>query len=192
MSETPNQLVQEIWQSQPTEGIEMSIDEIRGRAVKFERKVRMRNLREYAGALVGTVGVTYLFVRLHDVPARIALAMLLAGIAYLTYQLHHRGSATELPGAMGARPWLQFYRGQLERQRDFLRGIWKWYLGPLIPGMATFSSAAAIVHPHLRNLVAMLLSNTFMVVLFVFIWKLNQRAANRLQKQIDELYAAEG
>ena len=191
MNETPNQLMQEIWQSQPTEGIKMSVEEIRQRAGKLERKVRMRNLREYIGALIAAAGLTYFFVRVHDVPVRIALAMLLAGLAYLAYQLHHRGSSNELPSAMGSTGWLQFYRGQLERQRDFLRGIWRWYLGPLIPGMVALSVAALIEHPHLHNLRNMFFSNAFTAVLCVLIWKLNQWAANCLQKQIDELYAAE-
>jgi hypothetical protein len=45
-----------------------------------------------------------------------------------------------LPAEMGREYGIAFYRRELEKQRDLLRGIWKWYLGPLIPGLALFVS----------------------------------------------------
>ena len=52
MTETPTNPIQQLWQQQPAEGIPMSLDEIRRRAVKFEKRMFVVNAREYVAAAV--------------------------------------------------------------------------------------------------------------------------------------------
>lgn len=43
--------VKELWQSQPTEGVRMSVEQIQASAGKFQRKIQFRNIREYVAAV---------------------------------------------------------------------------------------------------------------------------------------------
>jgi hypothetical protein len=189
MNESPNQTVKELWLSQPVEGIKMSAEEIRNRATKFEKKVMWRNVREYvAGAIAAALFASFL-IQSHDVFFRAACALMIAGLAYMAYQLHRRASVRRMPADLGAENSLQFHRSELERQLDFIRHIWRWYLAPLVPGMVTFSVASLGAHPN--NLIRLALMNSFFALCLILVWRLNVYAAHCLQKRIDDLYTVE-
>ena len=44
--------VKELWQSQPTEGMRMSVEQIQAVAGKFEHRIHWRNVREYVTAIL--------------------------------------------------------------------------------------------------------------------------------------------
>lgn len=189
LNESPNQVIKELWQSQPVEGIKMSVEEIRGRASKFERRIFWRNVREYVGGAIAIALFISFFVRSQDNFFRTACALCIAGLVYMAYQLHRRASAQSLPAEFGAASSLHFYRGQLERQRDFIAHIWRWYLWPLIPGLAAFSLQAILqAHSHVLRVV---LVNSLFAVCLIAAWKLNAYQARCLQRRIDELKAVE-
>ena len=190
MNEHPDNSVQ-IWQGQPVEGLKMSTDEIRKRAGKFQSTIQWRNVREYAGALVAAGLFGSFLLKNHDTLFRIAFGLFIAGLAYLVFQLQRKGSTKGLPEAMGAVPCLQFYRAELERQRDLLANVWTWYLAPLVPGFAVYTIAFAVTYPHPAMLGALVLYDGVVAALFFLIWKMNVRAARSLQRRIDELYAAQ-
>jgi hypothetical protein len=81
---------------------------------------------------------------------------------------------------------LEFYRRELEKQRDLLQDIWKWYLGPLIPGMALLVIGAILNAPPERRWFPSAYA-LFCVALFWGIGQLNFRAARRINQQIEEL-----
>jgi len=181
--------MKQIWQSQPTEGVRMSVAEVQARAGKFQRRILRRNMREYVAAAAMMVFFTYEFWRAEDLLARIGFALIIAGIGYLAWQLHSRGSSSALPKDVGLSSFIDFQRRELVRQRDALRSVWRWYLGPLVPGMAMLIVAFGRANPgHLRhmNLIAAIYAAAVGAV-FVAIARLNSSAARRLQRQIDEL-----
>ena len=186
-SNNPTQL----WQCQPVQGLTMSAAELRKRTTKFERTIRWRNSREYLGALVAAVAFGSFLIETHDLLFRIAFGVCLAGLAYVVLQLHRKGAAKTSPQTMGALPWLQFYRSELERQRDLVANVWPWYLAPLVPGLAVYTVAYARALPYPANLIAPALLDAFVAAVFFLIWKLNLRAARSLQRTIDELNALE-
>ena len=119
----------------------------------------------------------------------------IAGALYVMFQLHRRASVRPAPGDLGLSTCIEFHRQTLERQRDALRGVGSWYLLPLVPGLAVIMIGTAVnqwtAHPvgmgHLvmgYGLLAALVGAVFFAV-----WKLNQRGADRLQVQIDEMTA---
>ena len=190
MNESPNSTIKELWQCQPVEGIKMPIEEIRKRATRFERRIWRRNLREYVAGGIAAGLFVWFFLQNHHTLFRVGCGLMIAGLAYMSYQLHRRASARSMPGDLGAASALQFHRAELERQRDFISHIWRWYLGPLVPGLAAFSLISlttARVHPILAVFI-----NLFYVACLVLVWKLNAYAARCLQKRIDELNAAQG
>jgi len=186
--------IRKAWQSQRVEGTRMSIDEIRQKARKYQQKIGWRNLREYIAALVVVVFFSYNLWHNPDTVTGVGFAIIIAGMLYMIYQLHHRGSARSLPAEMGSASWLEFHRRELERQRDLVGGVWSWYLGPIIPGWVVLMVGFARTNPgHLHHYGLFLaVFNLVTALVFVGIWKLNQRAARRLQHRIDELDALQG
>jgi len=191
MNEIPNNRSQELWQSQPVEGIKMSADVIRQRAGKFERRIFWRNIREYASSLVAAVLFAYFFATTHIVLFRVAYALFIAGLAWVVLQLHRQGSARSMPGGMGTLTCLQFFRADLERQRDVVINVWSWYLAPLVPGFVVLTVGSVIARPYPAGLIAAAFLDAVVAVVFVLVWKMNRRAARCLQRMIDELSAAE-
>jgi hypothetical protein len=184
----PNR-AQQLWQSQPVEDLKMSTDVIRRRAGKFERRIFWRNVREYVSSLVASVLFAYFFATTHVVLFRVSYALFIAGLGWVVLQLHRQGSATSMPAAMGTSTCLQFFRAELERQRNVVRNVWSWYLPPMVPGFVVLTIGYAAVKP--KGVAAAAWLDAVVAVLFFVVWKMNQRAARCLQRMIDELYAAE-
>ena len=150
-----------------------------------------RNFREYAAGAIAIVLLGFSFASSHDVLSRVASALLIAGMAYVFYQLHRQGRAKNVPAAMGLEHSLQFYRSELERQRDLVSNVWTWYLGPFVPGLLISMIAAMLHDTHLRHVAVVAFWYALIAAFFIFAWRLNVRAARCLQRMIDDLQAAE-
>ncbi len=190
MNNTPKTPIQELWQEQPLEGIRMSAEEVRKKATKFEKRVYWRNAREYGAGCFAIAAFAYFFVRVDNSLLRVAFAMIVAGVGYVLFQLYRRGAARALPAAQTGEQCAQFFRSELERQRDLIGNVWSWYIGPVIPGFVMFTIASAMANPRLPNLVILGILDVLTAAFFVFVAKLNSRAARSLQHQIDELDAS--
>jgi len=111
------------------------------------------------------------------------------------YQLHKKGAARTVPAEMAFRTCLDFHRQQLERQRDLLRGVWTWYLLPFVPGIAVFLIGLfrwTMTLPHAPAharviIITFALTAAACALVFFAIGKLNQWAAQKLQREIDAL-----
>jgi hypothetical protein len=128
-----------LWQSQEVEEMRMAIEELRAKAGKFHRRIQRRNLIEQLGALYVVIVFGRGFMTTTELVPRIAAALAIAGAIYVAWHLQKWGASNSLPAELGRVSCVGFYRGELERQRDLLRGVWKWYLGPLLPGLAVFT-----------------------------------------------------
>jgi hypothetical protein len=181
--------MKELWQSQPTEGVRMSIDQIRVSAGTFQRKIHWRNVREYVAAISLMVFFGFEFWRAGELVVRIGFGLLILGISYLIWHLLSKGTWQPLPEDMGLSSCIEFQRRQLEQQRDLLRDVWRWYLVPLFPGMAVLLFAFGHANPgHLKYPALVVVPEAmFFAAVAVAIAMLNGRAARRLQRQIDEL-----
>jgi hypothetical protein len=175
-----------LWQSQKVEEMKLSIEELRAKAAKFRNRIRRRNVREQVAALVVLVLFGRYFWETPNTIERIGYVLVMAGTIYYMWHLAKWGAAKFLPVDMGRADCIQFYRGELERQRDLLRGVWKWAIGPIVPGVALiFIYAIATAQPaaRWRPIVSVMVSAAIIVVIG---W-LNQRAARRLDGRIGEL-----
>jgi hypothetical protein len=175
--------IRELWQSQEGRSQPMPIEELRRRAAVLESTIRRRNWREYGASIF--VGACCLFMLYLPTVWHVrAGAMLsLAGIALVCFNLHRRGSApAAIDAAAASREW---YRKELERQRDLLRGVWKWYLGPMIPGLGMWLAGGLWDHP--EHWPRVLVSCGVATVLFIAIGKLNAHAARKVDQEIASL-----
>ena len=181
--------IRNAWQTQPAEGITMSLEEIRRRASRFQRHVWWRNAREYLAIAVVDVVFGVYVQRIPTQMARVGSVMTMVGALYVAYQIHRRASSRTAPAGGALDHCLGFHRRQLERQRDALKSVWVWYLAPLVPGLAVFIAGTAIVAPIPFRYRLLTTGIMFAVVAVVFwlVAKLNKIGARRLQAKIDEL-----
>jgi hypothetical protein len=195
-----------VWQSQTTEVVNMSLEQLQQASRKMQRKVFWRNFREYIALAYLVVVLAYFFWTFDALLLRAGAAAMIAGALYVGYQLHKRASAKKISTEMTLDSCLSFHRKQLQREHDFLRNIWRWYLLPHIPGMvlflvglfkwmvdgATHHLPAAAVPVVLGMLVVVfVIAAARCAAVFARIAKSNQSAACQLQAQINELDALE-
>ena len=180
----------EVWRTQNVEHTQMTINEIREKTREFQRKIYFRNLREYVAIAIVAAFFGYSMGKYPPL-MRAGAGLIIAGVLYVAYQLHRRGSSKIAAADLATASCLDFHRTELERQRDLLRGIWSWYLGPMIPGLALMVVAAGMANPdHLPHVWGYVgLYSTVVALAFFLVARLNRRAARRLQRRIDELDA---
>ena len=189
--------LKELWQDQKLEGGRMAIEEIRGKAGAFERKIRWRNAIEYVAAIIVVVNFTFQAIHGENVFLQTGSALFVMAAVYVVYSLHRGGSAQSMPDELGRTAALDFHRAALTRQRDLLLSIWRWYLLPFVPGFVLTLVGFAVRDGVLLIMVSspdqkwkglgILFGAALMVGLFFFIAALNKRAARKLQSEIDSL-----
>lgn len=188
----PSDDICNVWQSQGRGPAPLTLEEIRGKRGEFRSLIARRNFREY---LFSALLVPY-FIRcawITPLPLmRAGNLLTAAGLVYMAYQLHRRTAASDAPAEMARTTCLAFYRAELERQRDALSNVWQWYLGPLVPGLAVILAASCIA-AFPRSVLAGMLALAVGGVVALALWglgRVNQKAAARIQQQIDALDGA--
>ena len=188
----PTESAKAAWQASVADAPLPTLEAMRTGTDRFYRFVRRRNRIEYAASiLVLVVFTVYVFV-LPSPVARVGAGLILLATLFVTWQLGRRAGAVPPPEAEAALPLIAHQRVQLVRQHDALAKIGRWYMLPFFPGLMLMVFAPAVEQgPQVlldlgaRELVSM----GIMVLVFAFIWGLNQRAAAKLKKAIDELDA---
>ncbi|MDM4767107.1 hypothetical protein [Pelomonas sp. SE-A7] len=176
-----------LWKSQPAEPMQARpTEELARQAAAFNQRIAKRNRSERLSAVI-VIPVFLLYAWIYPTwPTKLGALLIVAGVLVVLWQLKRRAEAGDLSVALG-QDLLAFHRGELLRQRDALRSVWLWYIGPLVPGLALFiwgrqqelaTPAAAAWHPWIHAVI---------VVLMLAIVLLNLWAARKLQRQIDEL-----
>lgn len=175
-----------IWQKQETEHTPMPLEEIRKRAGRLHARVLWRNGREYIAIAVVLVWFGYYLWIFPQPLMRLGSAMIMAAALYVGWRLHRFAGTEALPSEASAAAWTDYYRSELVRQRDALGSVWKWYLGPFVPGLVVSLVGIALkAPPHSEmGIVAVV---ALCVVVFTAIWVLNRWGMRRLQRRIDEL-----
>lgn len=177
--------VQSLWQGQPAPGGTMSVDELRERSRRLTRIISRRNLGEYVAGVLAIACCGYLAWQVPLALMRAGFALALPALIFIVYHLRRHGSARAMPVEMALTGCLEFHRSELGRQRDLLRGVWKWYLLPLMPSMILIYLAPVLAHPEHAWRALGLFAGT--LVFFWWIAEANRYAANRLQARIDAL-----
>ena len=100
-----------LWQNQEEERMVITLDDVRSRAARFERRIRRRNLREY---VAGVIVIAFWGASPWFLPFRgrqLAAALLsIAGTIFVLVQLHRRGAAGSLSIDAGLKlRWISIY-----------------------------------------------------------------------------------
>ena len=170
--------------------IPVTAEEIRRESHRFHRRIRERNLTEYAGTVVAVASCAIAMVHTPVFLLRAGLLLAIPGLLWAAYELYRRASSRPLPAELGESESRAFYRSELARQRDAMKDVHRWYMGPLLPaaillltGPVAFTGRAW----SWRLAGSALVWTAFLVLMF---W-LNRRGARTLQKQIDALDSLE-
>lgn len=184
--------LQSLWQSMPTTPVTITAEDMRARATAFQRKVRRRNLVEYIAS--GFVVIVFGWYATWPVPATplwpIANIMIIIGVLAVVWNLHRLARAATPPSGASAASLIDFQRAEYVRQRNALKSVWLWYIGPVVPGLIVWFIAAGVGMPGLIPMRAIIgLGGTALVAALVFgvIILLNLLGAARLQRMIDDL-----
>ncbi len=174
--------LQNLWQNQPPAPFHMALEEVRARAFKFRRTLVLRNIREYLAAIFIVAVFGAQVVKSSDTVTRIGSALSVIGAIYVAIYLYRWGTPHEMVGS-----GLEFYRQELERQRDLLNSVWRWYLAPLIPGPMIFVLRAVFKSRTAGRAWFWAGYMVLFLLLFYGVGVLNRWGARRLQRRIDEL-----
>ena len=186
--------LQHIWRADDAENSFTIPESLKNRSSAFERKVRRRNLIEYAaGALIVLVSAptAVFFLSVGMVGLGVSMALMLVGTAIVMWNLHQRASAQQRRPEEDCRSHLI---AQHRRQADALRKVPLWYIGPLLPGVlgvygtVALKAAGQVDAWEILTEIGRPLGLT--LAFFAFVIWLNLRAAKALQRQAEELEQA--
>ncbi len=182
-----DQDLKQLWQQQTTPSVVLTPEVLQKQANTFQRRIAWRNGTEYAAGVL-VIAVFAFYIKAFPFwLMRLGSAMIIVGSLVLMWQMRRRASSQRTPGSGADMSCLDFHRAALVRQRDALRSVWLWYVGPLVPGMVVFrygvETALDASAPFARGWIANL---TIALVLLIVIG-INLLAARKLQRQIDKL-----
>lgn len=177
-----------VWRQQPVEVSVPRVDELRARNHAFDRTIRRRNRLEYGAAILVVLVFGARALLTGHAVTRVGCLLAVAGTLFVVEVLRRRGSpGPEPPGEVGLQTGVARLRTELVRQRDLLRGVWAWYLAPLVPGLAVLIAGEIHLHPERAAFVGIYAACC--TLLFAGIGWLNMRAAAELQREIEALEA---
>jgi hypothetical protein len=165
------------------------LEEVRKGVNRFYRFISWRNGIEYVACAIGAISFSVYVFTVSHLFQKVGSVMIAGGVP--------RGVAAPSTGlraradAAGLMPLLEFARRQLTRQRDALRGLFRWYVLPFLPGLTMIvvgnSSArmVAIGWPEGLFLAGL-------IVLFGGVFRLNLHFASEVRDHIDEIDALLG
>jgi hypothetical protein len=191
MSPPDDRSLRALWQSGAAEIAPLPIAEIKRRAGKLSDSIARRNRREYIA--VGIVVIVFALYAIFLPGSLLKIGSLLvgAGAIFVGWQLARRSSRPD-PDAEAA-DVRTYYRARLVTEEHMLARVGRWYLAPLIPGLAVFLAGIARV-ANLSPLSFAILVAAHALV-FLGIWWLNRRTAAMLRDQIariDDTPASQG
>jgi hypothetical protein len=160
--------------------------DIRRKAQGLKKEIGRRTIAVYVICFVLLVYFGWFAVNTLNPIVRIGSYLMVACTLFFGYQAFH-WRRREIPKAEASTSAvISFYRAELERQRDFHRGICFWSrLVSMIPGYVLFCVGLVIAHPRTKEVVAIVVTCFF--ALCVLAVPLNLRRSSKYQRQINEL-----
>ena len=185
-SEPPPEDIRNVWQTQPSEGANMLLEQVRKKITKFEREQRRIKIVGRIAAIIvlAVLGSWFFF---GGESASIGTALVLAGFVYAWRWVGRRRAPKVLPTDCGLERSVDFYRGELARERNTQRGMWRAYLA-VLPGLVV--AIAGIQHGRTAHFAQHFVTTAASVVAVCLLcWLFNLQDARRLQRRIDDLDA---
>ena len=179
----PNDL-KVLWQELATNPVQLTLDDLRKEEGKLRKGIRKRSVVGGGLALIGIVLWAVFFFAVPNVLQRIGSVLTVVGFGYLLIQILMR-PARVMPD-VGETESIQFYRAELEQQRDFQRGRWLWSrLVIFLPGPVVWMVGLLRAYPEIATYMWCVLA-TYLILAIIAV-PLNLRLARQYQRRIDAL-----
>ena len=181
------------WKSEASDASFSDPEDFTTRLDSFTRRIRWRNLIEYAAGVLVLVMFTSSAIAsaiAGEWMIGLSLALVVVGTFVVMWNLHRRASNVE---RLPEEPCLAHLRRQYERQYVALKAVPVWYIGPLLPGVVLLYVVIAARVAEQTDLVTaiegMLAPASVTFGIFAVIIAANMLAARALKRKIDELDA---
>jgi hypothetical protein len=175
-----------LWKELSTNPLQLSLEQLRTEMEKLQKGLRRRFVIGGGAALSVIAAWTLYFFLFPNRLQRIGSVLTALGAGYTIVQLKMRPART-MPN-VGETGCTEFYRAELERQRDFHRGKWFWSrLLILLPGPLVFCVGFAQAYPEIALFIW--LNFAAILILAAIAVPLNLRLARKYQRRIDALDA---
>ena len=178
-----------VWQTLPSDGRLMSLDDLRRRARAMDAKVRRQDAIMAISAVVNVGAFAAVMWFLPHL--RIVAALVIAtAITIVAGYVRRRPSRRAIDYMAATSPCADFYRTALMRKRDMAMQLWTWFMPPAILGQAALIVGFVITPPNIpRRVVLMALPLWILidVLIFGFGWRNAQREARTMQHELDVL-----
>lgn len=186
MANDPLRALQVVWQEQQVQPYQLSLAEVHRRAHGLEMAIKWRNIREYTALIIVAIVYGYYLWKFQTPLVRAGSLLSIGGALFVMYQMRKRGSTRTVPSELALSNCLDFYRRELERQRDSLRTVWSWYLLPLVPGLGLFLTGLAIeqLQGHWLPVAGF---GAACAMVFAWVVKINRSAACALNREIEQV-----
>ena len=181
MDESPRD-VHRVWQQQPREKNGMSVDDIRAKAERLERRVRGWRITGVVLLVVVIGAEAWQIWTPNPLLEGTGDLLTIAAFVYVAYWFRRYAPVQAVPGTLGRTSSVDFYRGRLERQRELARHSWR-YLAVFVPGVALSLFGRASERPVEQNVAIAV----FGVLLFVIVAWVIRRTGRQMQRELDDL-----
>lgn len=171
-----------LWQEQPREEQQMSIETIRLKSEGLERRVRSMNIGT-AALFTGVILVEALQIwGSRELLERVGDLLTIAAFGYVAFRFRGNVAVQSMPAGLGLTSSVDFYRAQLARRRDLSAHPWRFLL-PFVPGVGLSLLGGALDGPPAQSAAVAAVG----IALFVTVAWLEKRRALKIEKEIDEL-----
>jgi hypothetical protein len=186
----PNDLLQQLWQDQPTESVSMPLNEIRRKAEELQTKGRLKALVSIVLGLLMCVVFARAFARQHNTIARLGYGVLVFSCILFAVQSYKWVWPGRLASDAAQQTCLSFYRRELEKRRDYTLHIWsRSGLLVMFTGLAVLVIPPLVTAPRYLPKAAPLF--ILLAVWFAIFLPKRKREQQKLQRELDELNALE-
>ncbi len=175
----------ELWQLQPTDALNLTLDDVHRVAERVESTVSRRNRWGLAVCAIEIFVFVSMWTAFPDSLRRLGCAWTVIGLLFMSAQLLRR-PAVRPSATLGLAACLEFQRQELQRQRDFHRGWWFWSrFVAFVPGPAIFGIGAMRAVPD--EAIEIALVGVVYVAIAVWAIPLNLGLARGYQRSLDRL-----
>ena len=180
--------IRAMWRGQATKEIpQMSVEVLQERSGRLARKVAWRKWAETVAGGIGLVAFAVFGVRWHKAPLLlVACALLVLGEAVILVGMWRRSVMAPAPVGATTAEFLAHYRAELGRERDLLSTVPRWYLAPIMPGLAVFPFAVCVTVGVPWGWVSAVWLASLGLTCVVIV-ALNRRAARKVARELEAL-----
>jgi hypothetical protein len=177
-----------IWQNQPMEPSQMTLEELQKKARELRTKTRRELCANIAIALLVFAISGLGILHTHSLGVRLVFGLAIAWALAGQYFLHRGMWFATRPAGAALSSGLEFYRRQLEQRLSIFHRVLQWSFGPVVLSITTLILVlAGIARNQNQSAEKVIPFCTAFVLWIVVLFVLRSRSHRQLRQEIHEL-----